>query len=340
MVCGCCVHKLKGELFKPHRERGCTDVVCLLLLIVAVGGLVVITYVAISAHPSLVDDLLYPTDSYGNNCGKLGTATSELSKVLYPDLDSDIVTHAGLIATGQYLTFFTSVTRLCAHACPAGVSLRGPSIYGGSDYPGGANATVPEHTYAFMTQDVFGRCFPLTSAFSEATSQLCAQPACTDQALNATLGGTVRCAALSDRPEETTTWELCAAGTAACGRRRLGRATIRCTGCLLGCPLAAVCTRNAPPSRSMGGCGAASQRVADSSCSLTRRSNTRHGGGAVRYAAGRVPVLRAARAAGAVPARRRERRQHGRHQGARFQGQAVGRRGRWRARGEGSQYSW
>ena len=230
MVCGCCVHKLKGELFKPHRERGCTDVVCLLLLIVAVGGLVVITYVAISAHPSLVDDLLYPTDSYGNNCGKLGTATSELSKVLYPDLDSDIVTHAGLIATGQYLTFFTSVTRLCAHACPAGVSLRGPSIYGGSDYPGGANATVPEHTYAFMTQDVFGRCFPLTSAFSEATSQLCAQPACTDQALNATLGGTVRCAALSDRPEETTTWELCAAGTAACGRRRLGRATTCCTG--------------------------------------------------------------------------------------------------------------
>ena len=32
--------------------------------------------------------------------------------------------------------------------------------------------------------------------------------------LNATLGGTVRCASLSDRPEETTTWELCAAGRA------------------------------------------------------------------------------------------------------------------------------
>ena len=40
------------------------------------------------------------------------------------------------------------------------------------------------------------------------------QPACTDPTLNATLGGTVRCASLSDRPEETTTWELCAAGNA------------------------------------------------------------------------------------------------------------------------------
>ena len=215
MVCGCCADKRKGELFKPHRERGCTDVVCLLLLIVAVGGLAAISYVAISAHPSLVDDLIYPTDSYGNNCGKPGTDTADLSKVLYPDLDSDIIAHAGLIATGQYLTFLTSVTRLCAHTCPAGVSLRGPSIYGGSGYPGGANATVPEHTYAFTTQDVFGRCFPLSSAFAEATSELCVQPECTDPALNATLGGTVRCASLSDRPEETTTWELCATGTAA-----------------------------------------------------------------------------------------------------------------------------
>ena len=67
-----------------------------------------------------------PTDSYGNNCGKPGTDTADLSKVLYPDLDSDIIAHAGLIATGQYLTFLTSVTRLCAHTCPAGVSLRGP----------------------------------------------------------------------------------------------------------------------------------------------------------------------------------------------------------------------
>ena len=172
MVCGCCADKRKGELFKPHRERGCTDVVCLLLLIVAVGGLAAISYVAISAHPSLVDDLIYPTDSYGNNCGKPGSDTAELSKVLYPDLDSDIIANADLIATGQYLTFLTSVTRLCARACPAGVSLRGPSIYGGSGYPGGANATVPEHTYSFTTQDVFGRCFPLSSAFAEATSQL------------------------------------------------------------------------------------------------------------------------------------------------------------------------
>ena len=172
MVCGCCADERKGELFKPHRDRGCTDVLCLLLLIAAVGGLGIISYIAISAHPSLVDDLIYPTDSYGNNCGKPGSGTAELSKVFYPDLDSDIIAHADLIATGQYLTFLTSVTRLCARACPAGVSLRGPSVYGGSGYPAGANASVPEYTYSFTTQDVFGRCFPLSSTFAEATSQL------------------------------------------------------------------------------------------------------------------------------------------------------------------------
>jgi len=172
MLCGCCADERKGELFKPHRDRGCTDVLCLLLLIAAVGGLGIISYIAISAHPSLVDDLIYPTDSYGNNCGKPGSGTAELSKVFYPDLDSDIIAHADLIATGQYLTFLTSVTRLCAGACPAGVSLRGPSVYGGSGYPAGANASVPEHTYSFTTQDVFGRCFPLSSTFAEATSQL------------------------------------------------------------------------------------------------------------------------------------------------------------------------
>lgn len=147
-------------------------VLCLLLLIAAVGGLGIISYIAISAHPSLVDDLIYPTDSYGNNCGKPGSGTAELSKVFYPDLDSDIIAHADLIATGQYLTFLTSVTRLCARACPAGVSLRGPSVYGGSGYPAGANASVTEYTYSFTTQDVFGRCFPLSSTFAEATSQL------------------------------------------------------------------------------------------------------------------------------------------------------------------------
>ena len=172
MVCGCCADERKGELFKPHRDRGCTDVLCLLLLIAAVGGLGVISFIAISAHPSLVDDLIYPTDSYGNNCGKPGSGTAELSKVFYPDLDSDIIAHADLIATGQYLTFLTSVTRLCARACPAGVSLRGPSVYGGSGYPAGANASVPEYTYSFTTQDVFGRCFPLSSTFAEVTSQL------------------------------------------------------------------------------------------------------------------------------------------------------------------------
>ena len=70
---GCCSEKDKGEVFKPRRKRWCTDVICLLLLIAAGAGMLVIAFVAISAHPGLIYGLIYPTDAYGNYCGRPGT---------------------------------------------------------------------------------------------------------------------------------------------------------------------------------------------------------------------------------------------------------------------------
>ena len=71
---------------------------------------------------------------------------------------------------------------------------------------------MPSYTYAFATQDVIKRCFLSRHVCGEET-ELCIAPKCTNATLNATLGGTVHCAALADRPDETTTWEVCPAGT-------------------------------------------------------------------------------------------------------------------------------
>jgi hypothetical protein len=77
---------------------------------------------------------------------------------------------------------------------------------------------VPTFTYVYRTQEVFGRCFPVTTAWAGAISDLCVTPQCTDSSLDplkASLSGTLTCAVLEDRPDETTTWETCPEGASA-----------------------------------------------------------------------------------------------------------------------------
>ena len=97
-ICGCCASSDKGEVFKPRNKRWCTDVLCLIFLFIASGAMLAIGYVCVSAHPGLIDGLIYPTDGYGNYCGKPGTDTEKMPKVFYPDLDNDIVKHADKLA--------------------------------------------------------------------------------------------------------------------------------------------------------------------------------------------------------------------------------------------------
>ena len=217
-ACGCCTEKGTGEVFKPRNKRWCTDVLCLLLLVLATGGLVLLGAMMVGVHPDLVYDLIYPTDSYGNNCGKPSSDTASMGKVMYPQLDEDIVTYGAYLAAQQYLTFLTKVTRLCVAECPEGVSLAGPSVYGGSSYPVGSSASsgtivVPSYTYTFTTESIIDRCFPVASTFGGVTDELCVSPDCHDTALNTTLGGTLTCATLEDRPSETSTWKVCPEGT-------------------------------------------------------------------------------------------------------------------------------
>ena len=171
-----------------------------------------------------------------------GTATEHLPVAFFPDLDADIQRNWVDLAAGRYMTFLEEITTLCAPSCPDGVSLREPVNYGGAAYPlgggtedgelSGATTEVPTYFYSLCaaselqpirasqppspaltltraagsrTEEFASRCFPTTSTFFGGSGDLCASPPCTDAALNASLGGGVRCAALTARPGEDTT---------------------------------------------------------------------------------------------------------------------------------------
>ena len=106
MACGCCsTTKKDPELFVSRKNRSCTDVIFLLLFIICWGLGIALGAVSISKEPSLFDDLFYPRDSYGNNCGKPGTRVANLPKVFYPRLDEDILDQIDVIASYRYLQF-------------------------------------------------------------------------------------------------------------------------------------------------------------------------------------------------------------------------------------------
>ncbi|KAL1524941.1 hypothetical protein AB1Y20_019817 [Prymnesium parvum] len=197
--------------FAKGRWRGCTDILCLILFIVSMTGLSVLASVAVSRDPHLLTDLIYPTDSYGNNCGRPGTATASMPKVFYPTLDADISSQLQYVATGMWWMF--NPTKLCATACPSGFSLGSPVFYGGASYPVSTNTTAVGAWYSFKTQDVVNRCFPQDTSSSVINTELCSIPSCTNSSLNTTLGGTVSCYSVASQPDAQNVWEMCAVGT-------------------------------------------------------------------------------------------------------------------------------
>jgi choline transporter-like protein 2/4/5 len=224
-LCGSCGAKAsQSEVFKSASDRWCTDILFLVMLAIGMSGSIAICAVAITANPNLVQDLVYPPDSYGNSCGK-GLA-SEMKKAMYPRLDHDMSEQWSTVASGLWWNFKPTV--VCAPECPDGMSLANPTIYGGPSYPCNGTAacgTVPSYYYIFFTEDVVGRCMPLTSASEAPPRTLCVTPDCTSTAaadLNASHPGTVECATVDTQPDAQTTWEVCPSalncgpGTACC----------------------------------------------------------------------------------------------------------------------------
>ncbi|KAL1512310.1 hypothetical protein AB1Y20_005572 [Prymnesium parvum] len=228
----CCSTKKDPEIFVPRSQRWCTDLLFLIAFIVCWGLGIALAVVTINKDPSLIDDILYPRDSYGNNCGKPGTATENLPKVFYPQLDTDIRNQIDVFTSYRYWDF--KPTRLCASSCPSGFSVSNPIAYGGPTYPCGyddtelssgqnvstefgsgetcATGSVPTYYYIYVTQDVVSRCFPFDDSRVTGDRLLCAQPSCTSPGLNASLNGNVQCTSVADA-DATNVWAMCTAGT-------------------------------------------------------------------------------------------------------------------------------
>ncbi|XP_057263468.1 choline transporter-like protein 2 isoform X2 [Pezoporus wallicus] len=93
----------------PIYDRGCTDIVCCILLVLAIAGYVVVGILAWSyGDPRKV---IYPTDSRGQFCGQQGTPNEGKPFLFY----FDIVKCASPLVL---LEFQCPTTQICVSECP------------------------------------------------------------------------------------------------------------------------------------------------------------------------------------------------------------------------------
>lgn len=198
--------------------RRCTDILCLLFFIAYIAAMVVLGVVSVNKDPSLLTDIVYPKDSYGNNCGH-SDGVDDMPKLIYPQLDDDIKSQYAILAAGRYWDF--KPTKICAKDCPDGFSLKNPTKYGGSSYPTDSGS-APSWYYVFRTQDVIGRCFPYDTTSDASSTQLCVEPACTDSSLNSLLDNSVVCTSIPSEPDADNVWTMCGAGVSVdlCNRQK------------------------------------------------------------------------------------------------------------------------
>ncbi|XP_062495527.1 choline transporter-like protein 2 isoform X2 [Pezoporus occidentalis] len=93
----------------PIYDRGCTDIICCILLVLAIAGYVVVGILAWSyGDPRKV---IYPTDSRGQFCGQQGTPNEGKPFLFY----FDIVKCASPLVL---LEFQCPTTQICVSECP------------------------------------------------------------------------------------------------------------------------------------------------------------------------------------------------------------------------------
>jgi len=208
--CACC--KPESQL-GPKRltDRGCTDVLCLLMFIIVVGSIFGIgIYALINGN---IDGIIYPSDYNGAYCGKPGTALENHKYAWFPQLDVDIKAQALVIAAGYWWNFVPYT--LCVEECPAKFSLVDSTMYGGCNYTGadcGSGAGPKEYYATFGTTLMLRRCFPLLEVAQGSSRDLCSVPSCT--AANKT------CVSVEGEPEagSDTVWEVSSGDDVPCER--------------------------------------------------------------------------------------------------------------------------
>jgi len=178
--CGAKVQDVVDETHAPKffKRRWCTDVLCLLLLFVFIGGIGFCAYIGVVAGDAT--SLVYGTDYLGNRCG-MGDY-SGMPKIYYPRIDQDVLDQYDVaVATPWRLRFYG----LCMETCPSpsvDACIANPSSCMISDYgttaqqeAAGGQATW----YATMnTLDLINRCVPLVEADSSHAPDRCVIPPC------------------------------------------------------------------------------------------------------------------------------------------------------------------
>jgi len=215
-------------IYAKRSDRGCTDVLCLLLLLATWGAMISVTVMSVIKEPDIVNILRYPRDEYGQFCGQPGSATEDLPRALYPTLDADFASQVAEASSLPFWEYYKlKFTSLCVAECPDGLSLSESAlgVYGGADYPTGDavkddsswNYTTPEFTYTFRTANLYGRCLPLGNTFAAPEQVLCVSPNCS-YAMSALAINVTECAVIPSRADERETWEVCAedTGSAVC----------------------------------------------------------------------------------------------------------------------------
>ncbi|XP_060092713.1 choline transporter-like protein 2 isoform X2 [Heteronotia binoei] len=93
----------------PIYDRGCTDIICCILLMVAVAGYVAVGVVAWSqGDPRKV---IYPTDSRGQFCGQAGTPNENKPYLFYFNIMK-------CASPSVLLEFQCPTTQICVEKCP------------------------------------------------------------------------------------------------------------------------------------------------------------------------------------------------------------------------------
>ena len=77
--CKCCKGEEEEGMKDINRSRSCTDVLCLVILLVFIASLVILAIVgAVSGN---AESLFYGTDSTGNTCGSPNLNVAEADRV-------------------------------------------------------------------------------------------------------------------------------------------------------------------------------------------------------------------------------------------------------------------
>jgi choline transporter-like protein 2/4/5 len=121
-LCGCCKGKKEAGLKDIKRDRGCTDILCLVIFIAFLFTVIVLGYVGLSMGDP--DSMMYGTDHEGNTCGGLnlnkGDTKKDLTKrkfIVYPRMTEDVITQ---MEGGELPTDITSLKffGICLEKCP------------------------------------------------------------------------------------------------------------------------------------------------------------------------------------------------------------------------------